>query len=174
MRGNMNGGAALVDVSVGVVTILFTLSVLGAWILFRLLKSKVWINNAQYQVGGAGAGFLLIYAALYQSYTGLANIGGVRAQLTGCQTSLAAEENFVSVRGTIEPKLHYANAFVATNESQVDVHGNFSLRVRATDLKTGNSPALWIVNDQQKYFLNLDEQDLTKSLVFKIPVEDRP
>ncbi|MCU1260617.1 MAG: hypothetical protein JWO80_3502 [Bryobacterales bacterium] len=174
MRGNMRGGAALLDVSVGVVTILFTLSLLGAWILFKVLKSKAIITKPEYQVGGAAAGFLLIYAALYQSYTGLANIDGVRAQLTGCKTSLAAEADFVSVRGTIEPKLRYANAFVATNESQVDVQGKFTLRVRAKDLKTGHSPALWIVNDQQKYFLNLDEQDLTQSLVFKIPVEDRP
>lgn len=168
----MHGSAALLDISVGVVTILFTLSLLAAWVLFNVLKSTATITKKEYQVGGAAAGFLLIYAALYYSYTGLANIDGVRSQLTGCQTALAQDEDWVSVRGKIDPKLNYANAFIATNQTQVDLQGNFSLRVRAKDLD--GSPSLWIVNDAQKYFLNLDRQDLKHDLEFKLPTEVRP
>lgn len=51
-----------------VVSIIFLLSLSGAFVLFKLLKSYARIQRKGYQAGGALAGFLLIYAALYSSY----------------------------------------------------------------------------------------------------------
>lgn len=51
-----------------VVAIIFLLSLLGAFVLFKFLKSYAKIQRKGYQAGGALAGFLLIYAALYSSY----------------------------------------------------------------------------------------------------------
>jgi len=55
------------DISVGVVTILFTLSLFAAWILFKFLQSTASITKKEYRMGGAAAGFLIIYGGLYYS-----------------------------------------------------------------------------------------------------------
>jgi hypothetical protein len=51
-----------------VVAIIFLLSLTGAYVLFKFLKSYARIQRKDYQAGGALAGFLLIYAALYSSF----------------------------------------------------------------------------------------------------------
>lgn len=53
-----------------VVTVIFILSLTGAFVLFKFLKSSALIKKAGYQAGGAIAGFLLIYGALYSSFDG--------------------------------------------------------------------------------------------------------
>ena len=50
------------------ISIFFVLSLIGAIVLFRYLKSSATITKPGYQAGGAIAGFLLIYAILYTSY----------------------------------------------------------------------------------------------------------
>jgi hypothetical protein len=54
-----------------VVTVIFILSLAGAFILFKFLKSFALIKKVGYQAGGAIAGFLLIYGALYYSFDNL-------------------------------------------------------------------------------------------------------
>ena len=54
-----------------VVTVIFILSLVGAFILFKFLKSFALIKKAGHQAGGAIAGFLLIYGALYYSFDNL-------------------------------------------------------------------------------------------------------
>ena len=51
-----------------VVSVMFLLSLVGAFVLFKLLKSAALIQRAGYQAGGALAGFLLIFGTLYFSY----------------------------------------------------------------------------------------------------------
>ena len=50
------------------VAALFACSLVAAVVLFKVLQSTAVIQKKEYQVGGAAAGFLLIYAALYSSY----------------------------------------------------------------------------------------------------------
>ena len=50
------------------VTALFFCSLVAAVVLFAVLKSTAVITKKEYQVGGAAAGFLLIYATLFGSY----------------------------------------------------------------------------------------------------------
>lgn len=54
-----------------VVSAIFALSLFGAYVLFRFLKSTAIIKRTGYQAGGALAGFLLIFGALYASYSQL-------------------------------------------------------------------------------------------------------
>lgn len=54
-----------------VVSAIFALSLMGAYVLFRFLKSTAIIKKTGYQAGGALAGFLLIFGALYGSYSHL-------------------------------------------------------------------------------------------------------
>lgn len=54
-----------------VVSVIFALSLVGAFVLFKFLKSAAIIKRSGYQAGGALAGFLLIFGALYASYSRL-------------------------------------------------------------------------------------------------------
>lgn len=51
-----------------VVAVIFMLSLGGAIVLFKFLKSSALVKRAGYQAGGALAGFLLIYGTLFYSY----------------------------------------------------------------------------------------------------------
>lgn len=55
------------------ISVIFLLSLLGAYVLFAILKSTAVIKKAGYQAGGALAGFLLIFIMLFGSYRELAN-----------------------------------------------------------------------------------------------------
>jgi len=55
------------------VSIFFVLSLIGAIVLFKYLKSSATIKKSEYQAGGAIAGFILIYGLLYTSYTSILN-----------------------------------------------------------------------------------------------------
>lgn len=50
------------------IVVFFVLSLIGAIVLFKLLRSTAIIKKFGYQAGGAIAGFLLIYSMLFYSY----------------------------------------------------------------------------------------------------------
>ncbi len=51
-----------------VVSTFFVLSLLAAFVLFKWFKSTAVIANKTYQVGGAIAGFIIIFLMLFESY----------------------------------------------------------------------------------------------------------
>ena len=51
-----------------VVSTLFSLSLLGAFVLFYFLKATAVVKNKRYQAGGALAGFIVLYSALSGSH----------------------------------------------------------------------------------------------------------
>lgn len=62
------------DVNLWAAVIFFLLSLIGAVVLFKLLKSTAIIKKAGYQAGGALAGFLLIYGTLFYSYESMSKV----------------------------------------------------------------------------------------------------
>jgi hypothetical protein len=60
---NRRGNMPLVIISV-----LFGLSLLAAWVLFKVLKSTAAVTNKDYQLGGAAAGFVVILSLLSFTY----------------------------------------------------------------------------------------------------------
>jgi len=50
------------------IIVIFCLSLIGSFILFKFLKSSATIKKATYQAGGAIAGFLLIYGLLFSTF----------------------------------------------------------------------------------------------------------
>jgi hypothetical protein len=56
-----------------ILSIIFSLSLIAAIVLFKVLKSTAIVKKAGYQAGGALAGFIIIYGSLYQSYSTLCN-----------------------------------------------------------------------------------------------------
>jgi len=50
------------------IIVIFCLSLIGSFILFKFLKSSATVKKATYQAGGAIAGFLLIYGLLFSTF----------------------------------------------------------------------------------------------------------
>jgi len=155
------------NVTVGVVTILFTLSLLAAWILFKYLQSTAVITRKEYQVGGAAAGFLIFYGALYYSYSGLAKsaLDDSKRQLSVCQAALNASgeaNKVVGIKGIVDPPLKNASLFFATRIFPLPDDGTFRFSARQSDLKSSDPPAIYIINEQEHNFLQLDpDEDFT-------------
>jgi hypothetical protein len=134
------------------VAVLFACSLVAAFVLFKILQSTATIQKKEYQVGGAAAGFLLIYAALYGSYAHLQNV-----QLTTCQAALAADgaklavdEGELSIQGTVEPPIQDATVVLTVKQTNPDNQGRFLLNKKGVDL-VKDSVALYVVTET-KYF----------------------
>ena len=152
------------DVTVGVVTILFTLSLLAAWILFKFLQSTASITKKEYQMGGAAAGFLIIYGALYYSYSGLAKsaLDDSKRQLAVCQAALktsGANDEEVAIKGVVDPPLRNAQIVFATRIFPLPDDGTFRFSARRSDIKSDNPAAIYIINEQEHNYLQLDQNE---------------
>ena len=162
------------DLNIGVVTILFTLSLLAAWILFKFLQSTATITKKEYQMGGAAAGFLIIYGALYYSYSGLAKsaLDDSKRQLAVCQASLktrADNDEEVGIKGVVAPALRNAQIVFAIRIFPLPDDGTFRFSVRRSDLKSNNPPAIYIVNEQEHNYLQLDPDEDFENIRINLP-----
>jgi hypothetical protein len=132
-----NGNASLTEEFVlnhpsdlEVVAVLFACSLVAAFILFYILKSTAKIEKKEYQVGGAAAGFLLIYSALYGSYHQLQN-----ASLTACRASLSEQAGLledVTVEGRIDPPIKEAAVILGRDSTTADDSGRFLVKTKGT------------------------------------------
>ena len=150
------------DVSVVVVTILFTLSLFAAWILFKFLQSTASITKKEYQMGGAAAGFLIIYGALYYSYSGLAKsaLDDSKRQLAVCQAALktsADNDAEIAIKGVVDPALRNAQIVFATRIFPLPDDGTFRFSARRSDIKSDNPAAIYIIDEQEHNYLQLDQ-----------------
>src|ERR1039458_3589843 len=162
------------DLNIGVVTILFTLSLLAAWILFKFLQSTAAITKKEYQMGGAAAGFLIIYGALYYSYSGLAKsaLDDSKQQLAVCQAALKTSgENDaeVGIKGVVDPALRDAQIVFATKIFPLPDDGTFRFSVRKKDLTSNNPPAIYIINEQEQNYLQLDQDEDFSNIKITLP-----
>jgi len=162
------------DIRVGVVTILFTLSLFAAWILFKFLQSTASITKKEYQMGGAAAGFLIIYGALYYSYSGLAKsaLDDSKQQLAVCQAALktsADNDAEVGIKGVVDPALRDAQIVFATKIFPLPDDGTFRFSVRKKDLTSNNPPAIYIINEQEHNYLQLDQDEDFSNIRITLP-----
>jgi hypothetical protein len=116
----LQGGAVPNDLVV--VAALFACSLLAAVVLFKVLKSTAVISRKEYQVGGAAAGFLVIYFALFTSYHQLQG-----AQLTACKSGLLPD---IAVQGLVMPPLKNATLIVGHESAALDDSGRFFVTTR--------------------------------------------
>jgi hypothetical protein len=83
----------------------FTMSLIGAVVLFRFLKSSALVKNKSYQAGGALAGFVIIYGVLFASIFNMQRLArdaevasleaarnSLQEQLTNLQKQLTARD----------------------------------------------------------------------------------
>lgn len=103
------------------VVLIFLLSLIGAYTLFGLLDSFAFIKQKHHQAGGAIAGFLLIYAALYSS---LGNL------LKNCESNkpiLWSISGNITREGALTHENTRINHFPPGPQDLTDKSGNFLL-----------------------------------------------
>ena len=131
-----------------VVIALFFCSLAAAYITFAILRSTAKIEKKEYQVGGAAAGFLVIYAALFASYHQLQG-----ASLTKCQQDIKAMEDKLNkqteelqgviIQGTINPPLSEAAVVPGLQPALSDPNGRFYLKTK------GQPTSLYVIKEKQ-------------------------
>ena len=109
--------------SLVVVIMIFLMSMAGAYILFKTLKATAIIKNAKFQAGGALAGFIILYATMFQSFQSLHNIEETESKLKIALKSLERSE----IDGTIFPSAQDAKIVLAVQQTDADDNGKFKL-----------------------------------------------
>lgn len=109
--------------SLVVVAAIFLMSLVGAYILFAVLKSVAQISNKAYQAGGALAGFIILYGTMFQSFQSLHNIEKTENELRAAQNKL----DNIEINGTITPSSHNDKIVLAAQQTDADDNGKFKL-----------------------------------------------
>ncbi len=149
--------------------IIFSLSLVGAIVLFKCLKSSAMIQKASYQAGGAVAGFILIYSMLYYSYSEINAVSGPQRWTVEGQIQLENAE-FDSQDLTIlvkppENHLYHSGAFVI---EKVPIKYPFGTRKPSLIVtKTGYKPTEIILDNSQP---NIICNQKTKNIKIKPPI----
>lgn len=124
------------------VSLFFLLSLTGAYILFKFLKSSAIVKTHRYRAGGAVGGFLLIYGMLYGSYYQMAN--QIAEQL--------AKKQGPTITGTVTPQLEGGKVVLAVAANQPDSQGHFRLSTPFNlDLKKSGA-SLYLIAPQDARF----------------------
>jgi hypothetical protein len=143
------------------VAVLFTCSLVAAFVLFKILQSTAAIERKEYQVGGAAAGFLVIYAALYGSYAQLQ-----KAALATCQSQLAVDEHELPIQGTVEPPIKNATIVLAVKQVNLADDGRFGLTAKGLD-PTRDPLSLYVITEKTHIYYQIFPNEDTANL--KIP-----
>ncbi len=117
------------------VSIFFLMSLIGAVVLFRFLRSTALIKSKGYQAGGAVAGFLLIYSALFGSYARLIEVSTIR------------------VTGTVRPSQYPLKVILAMGEAAPDSNGNFFIDTARVDVNRVPVKVLVLTDDNHVFAL---------------------
>ncbi len=135
-----------------VISVLFGLSLLGAWVLFAKLKGSASVTNPRYQLGGAAAGFVIILSILSTTYIRVDDkkkedkikeitekYDAANAAATVGKSCLEEQNKEITYSGTVQPFVD--DAYVVLSVSEAVIHqdgqdGKFSFKgphVRPTD-----------------------------------------
>lgn len=145
-----------------VISVLFGLSLVAAWVLFKLLKSTATVSKPEYQLGGAAAGFVVILTLLSITYiqvddnnkqdiiTNLNNrVEGLNKKLTEMKkdntagdTCLNDQSTWITYSGTVTPPVREANVVLGLGETTLQQDGGFAIK---TNVKPSQDPFLYVI-----------------------------
>lgn len=151
---------ALMGDSLVVVAAIFFMSLVGAYILFAILKSVAQISNKAYQAGGALAGFIILYLTMFQSYQSLHHIEVTEKELKVAKKSLEKNE----INGTIIPNSQTAKIVIATQQTDADDNGKFKLLAKCISPEDDDVKVYVIFQDGRYRSLRIPSTDKMKNL----------
>lgn len=135
----------------------FILSLIGAFVLFKLLKSTAIVKKAGYQAGGALAGFLIIYITLVSSSERLSK------NEKSCEPELWTVEGRIEKEGKATHDGIIIKQMPPELSTITDVGGSF--RLENVRLKEGEWPELRL--ESKNYLsvsIDLDETKAEKNV----------
>lgn len=163
-----------------VVSVMFAISLGGAYILFRFLESQATIQKAGYKAGGALAGFLIILGILFGSYHKLVQ-AKVQADAQAhqgwiiigeCQAPIPRDDILVNM---VEPEV--PSYLLPRQERQFLLKG---VQITPQQLSSGTFPILQFTSDGlQSESLTLTKENVRidvdgKRLVIQNPIRLQP
>jgi hypothetical protein len=145
-----------------VISVLFGLSLLAAWVLFRVLQSTAAVKNKDYQLGGAAAGFVVILSLSSFTYIRVDNntkqtqIDKLTSQLADetseanketaeakkAKASLAAQSSQVTYSGTVTPPVQAAYVVLGVTEEMLQPNGTFEIK---SNVKPADLPSIFVI-----------------------------
>src|SRR5436190_4126086 len=121
-----------------IISVLFSLSLLAAWVLFRILQSTAAVSKPEYQLGGAAAGFVVILTLLSLVYMQVDNkknqdtINSLNAQLSRVKADaeqghacLAEQGVELTYSGVVSPAVDAAYVVLGVSAVQLQQDGKF-------------------------------------------------
>lgn len=127
-----------------VVTVIFLLSLIGSFVLFRFFKSMAIIKGKTYQAGGAVAGFILLYSVLYGSYYKIEE--GEYRKIVNEYKALLEKIEPKPITGRIKPYKKNTKVVLAVKETDLDSSGRFRLQAAAVD-PVKNELRLYVITE---------------------------
>jgi hypothetical protein len=155
-----------------IITVLFGLSLLAAWVLFKVLQSTATVSKPEYQLGGAAAGFVVILTLLSVTYMQVDDkkkqqtISDLQDQLKHanalatkgkeCLTEQSAAEVIYS--GTVTPPVQNANVVLGVSAVQLQQSGKFAIKVH--NVKPSDLPYIYVIGaDSHAPYLQVFAKD---------------
>ncbi len=144
------------DMPLFVISVLFGLSLLAAWVLFKVLQSTATVSKPEYQLGGAAAGFVVILTLLSVTYIQVDNKkkqdnvtkltterDQAIAEAAKANACLAEQSAEVTYSGTVTPALQDANVVLGVSEVQLQQNGKFA--IKAHHVKPSDLPYIYVI-----------------------------
>ncbi len=163
-----------------VISVLFSLSLLAAWVLFNVLQSTATVSKPQYQLGGAVAGFVVILTLLSLTYIRVDDKGkqntitalndrleAANAQAADGSKCLAAQSGpDVIYSGTVIPPVKDATVVLGVSEVQLQQNGKFAIKVH--DVHPSDFPYLYVIGaDSNAPYMQVFSADDPEKLTIK-------
>ena len=172
-----------VDMPLLVISVLFSLSLLAAWVLFNVLKSTAAVTKPEYQLGGAAAGFTVILTLLSLVYMQVDDkenqnvINGLQDHINKLTSQLDESREVadkgrdclreqtteVTYSGTVLPAVDAAYVVLGISSVKLQQDGKFAIKVR--NVKPSDLPYLYVIgSDSRAPYRQVFETDDPKNL----------
>ena len=139
-----------------VISVLFSLSLAAAWVLFKLLQSTATVTKPEYQIGGAAAGFVVILTLMSVVYMQVASkqsqdtinqltaqLGEARSDAEKGRACMADQATEVTYSGTVSPAVNAAYVVLGISSVQLQQDGKFAIKVR--NVRPSDLPYLYVI-----------------------------
>jgi hypothetical protein len=146
-----------------IISVLFGLSLLAAYVLFKVLKSTATVTKPEYQLGGAAAGFVVILTLLSVTYIQVDNkkqqdnINDLRRKLDDAQSNAAKGKQCLDEQaaaevvysGTVTPAIQNANIVLGVSSVQLQPDGKFA--IKGHSVKPTDFPYIYVIGADNRY-----------------------
>jgi hypothetical protein len=139
-----------------VISVLFGLSLCAAWVLFKFLQSTATVKKPEYQIGGAAAGFVVIFTLLSLTYMQIdsrknqdnitrltTRLDEARAEADKGKTCLAEQATEITYEGTVSPSVPNAYVVLGVTAVQLQQDGRFAIKVH--HVKPADLPNIYVI-----------------------------